>query len=157
MSFNFKPVHVPPDGGISVFLVGDTYTVLLNAAETGGNLSMVEAIVPAKAGPPMHTHHQEAESFIVMDGDLVITAENEEYEVSAGGVVYVPKGTSHKFRNRSDTKPAKMILLFTPGGMDGMFTDIGTPGVRGQLAPPLNDADIAAMGAAGSKYNYTFD
>jgi hypothetical protein len=50
-----------------------------------------------------------------------------------------------------------MILLFTPGGMDGMFTDIGTPGVRGQLAPPLNDADIAAMGAAGSKYNYTFD
>jgi quercetin dioxygenase-like cupin family protein len=118
---------------------------------------MVEAIVPAKAGPPMHTHHQEAESFIVMDGELVITAENEEYEVSAGGVVYVPKGTSHKFRNRSDTKPAKMILLFTPGGMDGMFTDIGTPGVRGQLAPPLNDADIAAMGAAGSKYHYTFD
>jgi quercetin dioxygenase-like cupin family protein len=87
MSFHFKPVHVPPDGGISVFLVGDTYTVLLNAAETGGNLSMVEAIVPAKAGPPMHTHHQEAESFIVMDGELVITAENEEYEVSAGGVV----------------------------------------------------------------------
>jgi hypothetical protein len=29
--------------------------------------------------------------------------------------------------------------------------------VRGQLAPPLNDADIAAMGAAGSKYHYTFD
>lgn len=46
-----------------------------------------------------------------MDGKLVITAENEQYEVS----------------------------------------------VRGQPAPPLNDADIAAMGAAGNKYNYTFD
>ncbi|WP_405910074.1 MULTISPECIES: cupin domain-containing protein [unclassified Streptomyces] len=123
-------MHVPPDAGKSVFLVGDTYTVLLNAAETGGNLSRVEAIVPAKASPPMHTQHQEAESFLVMDGELVITAENEEYEVSAGGVVYVPKRTSHKFRNRSDTRPARMILLFTPGGLDGMFPDIGTPGVR---------------------------
>jgi len=81
----------------------------------------------------MHTQHQEAESFLVMDGEPAITAENEEYEeyeVSAGGVVYVPKRTSHKFRSRSDTRPARMILLFTPGGLDGMFPDIGTPGVR---------------------------
>jgi mannose-6-phosphate isomerase-like protein (cupin superfamily) len=157
MSFDLRPVHVSSDAGESVFLVGDTYTVLLSAAQTGNEFSLVEALVPAQAGPPRHTHHNEAESFIVVEGQLIVHAGDDEYEVSKGGVVYIPKGTSHTFRNRSETKPAKMIILFTPSGMEGMFTDIGTPGVRGQVAPPLNDADIAAMSAAGEKYHYTFD
>ena len=157
MSIGLRPVHVPPDGGTPVFLVGDTYTTLLTTSHTNGELSLVEAIVPAEAGPPPHTHHNESETFIVMAGGLVITAGDEEYEVQAGGVVYVPKGTRHSFTNKSLTKPARMYFLYTPGGMDGMFTDIGTPGVRGVVGPPLNDVDVKAMGEAGEKYHYTFD
>ncbi|MBW8793176.1 MAG: cupin domain-containing protein, partial [Streptomyces sp.] len=59
-------MHVPPDGGEPVYLVGDTYTTLLKATHTNGELSLVEAIMPADAGPPPHTHHGESETFIVM-------------------------------------------------------------------------------------------
>jgi quercetin dioxygenase-like cupin family protein len=157
LSLDIPPVHVPSDGGEPVFLVGDTYTVLLKSTQTNGELSLVEAIVPADAGPPVHTHHGESETFLVLDGKLVITAGNDEYEVADGGVVYVPKGVKHSFRNLSHTKPARMYFFYAPGGMDGMFTEIGTPGVRGQVGPPLNEADVKAMGAAGEKYGYTFD
>lgn len=157
MSLHIPPVHVPPDGGEPVYLVGDTYTTLLKATHTNGELSLVEAIMPADAGPPPHTHHGESETFIVMDGELLITAGDEKYEVEAGGVVYVPKGVRHSFRNLSRTKPARIYFLYAPGGMDAMFTEIGTPGVRGQVGPPLNEVDVKAMAAVADTYGFTFD
>jgi hypothetical protein len=46
-----RPVHVPPDGGDTVFLVGDTYTTLLSGAQTDGTFTLLEALVPAHTGP----------------------------------------------------------------------------------------------------------
>ncbi|WP_162467293.1 cupin domain-containing protein [Streptomyces cavernae] len=152
---SLPPLHVPPDGGSPVFLVGDTYTTLLGAADTGGELSLAEAVVPAEAGPPPHTHHGESETFILLEGALHVTAGDEEFEVEPGGVVYVPKGVRHSFRNISPEQPARMYFLYLPGGMDGMFQEIGRPGVRGQVGPPLDPADVVAMGAVAEKYGYT--
>ncbi|MFE5212803.1 cupin domain-containing protein [Streptomyces sp. NPDC056600] len=157
MSLHLPPLHVPVDQGKPVFLVGDTYTTLLSSKETNGELSLIEAVVPADAGPPPHTHHGESETFILMEGHLTIAAGDNEYEVEPGGVVYVPKGVRHSFRNTSGTKPARMYFLYTPGGMDGMFQEIGTPGTRGTVGPPLTEADVSAMAAVAAKYNYTLD
>lgn len=157
MSVGLRYVHVPADGGEPVFLVGDTYSVLLRGEATGGRLGVVEGIVPAKAGPPLHTHHRESETFLVTKGVLTITAGDEEYDVAAGGLVYIPQGLSHRFFNRNEREPATVALLFTPAGMEDMFTDIGTRGVRGEIGPPINDADVAAMAAAGARYGYTFE
>ncbi len=49
---SLPPLHIPPDGGSPVFLVRDAYTTLLSAADTGGELSLAEAIVPADSGRP---------------------------------------------------------------------------------------------------------
>ncbi len=62
------PVHVPPDGGATVFLVGDTYTTLLSGAETGGAFTLLEALVPPDTGPPPHFHQAEDETFLLLDG-----------------------------------------------------------------------------------------
>lgn len=150
-----KHVPVSTDGGI--YLVGDTYSVLLSSEETSGKLGMVEALVPAQAGPPPHTHLNEDECFILMEGNLQVNAGGQEYEVSAGGIVYIPKGTSHSYRNASDTEPAKMIAIFTPAGMEEMFREIGKPGKRGHLAPPLNPEEVQAMSGVATKYGFTFD
>ncbi|GHF19000.1 hypothetical protein GCM10014715_87280 [Streptomyces spiralis] len=156
MSFGV-PKHMSLESGEGIFLVGDTYSVLLSSEETSGKLGMVEVLVPAEAGPPPHTHLNEDECFILMEGNLQVTAGHDEYEVSQGGVVYIPRGTSHKYRNLSDTEPAKMIALFTPAGMERMFREIGKPGIRGQLAPPVDFADVEAMGNVAQKYGFTFD
>lgn len=150
-------MHLHADGGEPVFLVGDTYSVLFRGDATGGRLSVVEGIVPAKAGPPLHTHHRDSETFLVTTAVLTITAGDDEYDVAAGGLVYIPEGLSRRFFNRNEREPATMALSFTPAGMEGMLTDIGTRGVRGEIGPPINDADIAAMAAAGAKSGYTFD
>ncbi|WP_411093542.1 cupin domain-containing protein [Streptomyces sp. 049-1] len=156
MSFGV-PKHVSLESGEGIYLVGDTYSVLLSSEETAGKLGMVESLVPAQAGPPPHTHHNEDECFILVEGRLMVTAGEDEYEVSPGGVVYIPRGTSHSYRNLSSAEPAKMIAIFTPAGMEEMFREIGRPGIRGQLAPPLDPSDVEAMGSVAKKYGFTFD
>ena len=48
-----------------------------------------------------------------------------------------------------------MYFMFSPAGMEGMFAEIGAPGVRGQQALPLTMADLQAMMAVAAKYKFT--
>ncbi len=85
-----RAVHVPADGGPSVFLVGDTYTTLLSGAQTGGVFTLLEALVLPEAGPPPHAHHGEEETFFgswsLDDGRLTSTEHGVEvdHRVAAG-------------------------------------------------------------------------
>lgn len=75
-----SPVHVRPDGGNSVFLVGDTYTTLLSGAQTGGAFTLLEAQVRPEAGPPPHAHHGEEETFVLLEGEMLFHVGGETYE-----------------------------------------------------------------------------
>jgi hypothetical protein len=59
----------------------------------------------------------------------------------------------HSFRT-SGTAPARMLFMYSPAGMEGMFAEIGTPGTRGVVGPPLGPADVAAMIGVAAKYNF---
>jgi mannose-6-phosphate isomerase-like protein (cupin superfamily) len=82
------PVHVPPEGGDTVFLVGDTYTTLLSGAQTGGAFTLLEALVPAHTGPPPHIHHAEDETFILLEGALSFRVADATYDARAGTVIF---------------------------------------------------------------------
>ena len=148
------PVHVPPDGGETVFLVGDTYTTLLSGAQTGGTFTLLEALVPPESGPPPHYHIAEDETFILLEGRITFRFGDEVIDARPGTVVYVPRGTPHSFKNVAGGL-ARMYFMFSPAGMEGMFAEIGAPGVRGQQAPPLTMADLQAMMAVAAKYKFT--
>lgn len=149
-----KPVIVPPAGGDTVFLVGDTYTTLLSGHQTGGTFTLLEALVPPDTGPPPHRHEAEDETFILVEGSIDFHLAGETHQAAAGSVIFVPKGAVHSFRNKG-TGPAKMLFMYSPAGMEGMFTEIGKPGTRNVQAPPLDPADIAAMIAVAGKYKFT--
>ncbi|MGP4048474.1 cupin domain-containing protein [Streptomyces sp. 2A115] len=103
------------------------------------------------------THRGESETFIMMEGQLVITAGDGGYEVQPGGVVNVPKGLRHSFMNLSRTKSARIYFLYAPGGVDGMSAEIGTLGVRGVVSPSLNETSVKAMDYLADQYWYNFD
>ena len=138
---DLQPVHLGPDEGPSVFLVGDTYTTLLSGAQTGGAFTLLEAVVMPDAGPPPHVHHGEEETFVLLDGRMTFTVDGRTHDADPGSV---------------GDGPAKMLFLYSPPGMDGMFPELGRPGRRGVIPPPLDPADIAAMAAVAGKYNFSF-
>ena len=150
-----RPVHVPADGGESVFLVGDTYTTLLSGTQTGGVFTLLEALVLPEAGPPPHAHHGEEETFFLLQGHMVFT-------VAGGDVPRPPRrndlraeNVAHSYRNVGES-PAKMVFMYSPAGMDAMFPEIGKPGRRGVVGPPLDPADLVAMAGVAEKYNFSF-
>ncbi len=149
-----EPVHVGQQDGDTVFLVGDTYTTLLSGKQTGGTFSLLEALVPPDTGPPPHIHHAEDETFILLEGELTFRLGNDNHDARAGTVIFVPKGTPHSFKNIG-SGVARMMFMYSPAGMEGMFAEIGAPGKRGVQAPPLNPADIAAMIAIAPKYRFS--
>ncbi len=135
-------VHVPAGEGEKVWVVGDTYTLKATSETTGGVVSLMEASVPAGAGPPPHIHTNAEEVFYVLEGELEFLDGDETFVARAGSFVFVPRGTLHRFRNVGYGH-ARMIVLYTPAGFESFFTAVGQPARPGEPAPPLGEQELA--------------
>lgn len=150
-----EPVHVPYDGGESVFLVGDTYTTLLSGGQTGGAFTLLEALVMPEAVRP-RTYTREGGDLRPARGRaMIVHIGSETYDAQAGTVLYVPRDVPHSYSNIGEG-PARMLFMYSPAGMEGMFAEIGRPGRRGALPPPLDPADLEALASVTAKYRLSF-
>lgn len=147
-------VHVPPGGGETVWLLGDTYTLKVSGEQTGGAFTLLEAVVPLGGGPTPHIHHLEDEVFIILEGELLVKVAGRTLSAPAGTVISVPKGTQHSYAVVGTT-PVRMLFLYIPAGMEKMFDEIGTPAQPGLAAPPVSEEDVAKLLSVAAKYNFT--
>ncbi len=131
--------------GTMVLGPGDIYTFLATTEETDGAYFVLEGMVPPDAGPPPHIHHDQDESFYVVEGQLEIMVDGEVREAKAGDFVHVSKGSPHSFFNRS-----QIVATFVPAGNAEKFfreaMDETTD--RNATPPSLDDAMIQRMMAA---------
>lgn len=137
--------------GERIWIVGDTMTLKASDASTGGSLVFLENLTAPGGGPPPHVHAREDEFFYVLDGTFEIRIGDDVHALGPGGFAFVPRGTVHNFRNSVDT-PSRILVGFTPGGMDGFFRESGRPAVDDGPAPDLDDDEIARTMAAAPKY-----
>jgi quercetin dioxygenase-like cupin family protein len=148
--------HLQADTGPSYWGPGDRYTFLVTGAQSNGSLFIMEAIIPPGGGPPLHIHHREEESFYLLDGTLEITLGEKKVKATTGDFVQIPRGTVHAFRNTGSTT-ARMLLLFSPAGMEKYFAEVLEPVQnRSAAIPPVTDALIARMVGAATKHGTEF-
>ena len=125
MTQNLKqtmPFHRRHTEGRSFWGPGDLYTFLVTGEESGGAYFSMLAMVPPQGGPPLHIHLNEHETFYVLDGAPTFRLGDERIVAGPGDFVNVPKGVLHNFRNLSD-RPVRMILTFTPAGIEKFFEE----------------------------------
>jgi quercetin dioxygenase-like cupin family protein len=137
--------------GERLWIVGDTMTFKATGESTGGNLVLLENLTAPGGGPPPHIHTREDEFFYVLDGTFEIRIDDDVHAVGPGGFAYVPRGTVHNFRNTAATA-GRILVGFTPSGMEGFFRASGRPAVDDGPAPPLDDDEIARTTAAAPVY-----
>ena len=142
---------VVPGGGERIWIVGDTLTFKATGETTDGNLVLFENLTAPGGGPPPHFHTREDEFFFVLDGEFEIRIGDELHTLEAGGYAFVPRGTVHNFRNVGKS-PSRLLVGFTPGGIEGFFRESGRPATDDGPAPPVDDDEIARTMAAGPKY-----
>jgi quercetin dioxygenase-like cupin family protein len=125
-----------------VCLAGDTYTILLAGADTGGRYCLIDMQVLPGGGPPPHRHDFE-EMFTILDGEIEFTFRGEKTSVRAGETVNIPANAPHFFKNVSG-KPSRMLCLCAPAGQEEYFMAVGDRVESRTAAPPnLSEAERA--------------
>jgi quercetin dioxygenase-like cupin family protein len=107
--------------------------VLLRSEQSGGHLSVVEIVVPARsAGPPLHRHDFD-EAFYMLEGELVFQVRDEVVTKRAGELSFAPRNVAHALANHSDAD-ARYLLVCTPPGLERHFARMAA-GSQGVPAP----------------------
>ncbi len=108
-----------------VIPIGKSSVRLLSVGGDTADLSSAEEIrvPPEFGGPPPHFHQKTNHSWYVAEGQLRLTVEGVSHDLSPGGFVYVPVGSSHTFANPT-SHPAVMVEFTTPGGFDRYLSDL---------------------------------
>ena len=116
-------------------LVFGELTILVRAANesTGGAFALFEE-VPPLADTPLHVHEREDELFYVLDGEHVFTVGEDEFRVGPGGLAFAPRGIPHAQR-RVVPGEGRLLVLTTPGGLEGFFRELATAQTAGTLGP----------------------
>ena len=133
-------IRFGPGGGI--------YRIVTTPAQTGGTHFAFEAYEPPGGGPPLHIHRTEDELFFVLDGEISFFIDGRVIRARAGETAFVPRGAAHCFKNIS-TRPARVLVLFTPGHIEGFFEF----GVSPSGMPPSDEELIARLTELAPAYN----
>jgi quercetin dioxygenase-like cupin family protein len=111
-----QPFVVTPKDHKPFHVVGEAVAVLADARRTGS----LEAFLqegPQGAGPPPHVHAWD-EAYYVLDGAIEVLTEDRWQTVGPGEFVFVPGGTPHTFRMKTERA---RFLSFTSGGNAAAF------------------------------------
>ncbi|CAI5517803.1 unnamed protein product [Closterium sp. Naga37s-1] len=125
---------VDAGGGKVVNAMGMRVRIKAEAEQTGGSYSVIEYEIPAGEGTEEHIHTREHEAWFLLDGQMTWTIEKETYQASQGSFMHMPLGRAHSFRNNSD-RPARMLVICMPGGLEKYFLEIGDPEEAAERAP----------------------
>jgi mannose-6-phosphate isomerase-like protein (cupin superfamily) len=115
-----------------IAVVGDTYTILVSGADTGGRHCLIDMLAPDGGGPPPHRHDCE-EMLTLLDGEIEFTFRGRSLVARAGTTVNIPANAPHAFRNKSG-RPARLLCLCAPAGQEAFFAAVGAP-VASRVAP----------------------
>ena len=138
--------------GRAAWVVGDLYTVKASGEDTGGAFALIEVLVPPQSGPPPHTHSREDEAFYVLEGEFEVHVDDQRLTAGPGTWVTMGKGSLHHFKN-TGSKPAKMLILATPAGLDRFFLEAGRDATDSSLeSGAVRPGDTEKLLAVSPKY-----
>jgi quercetin dioxygenase-like cupin family protein len=103
----------------TIDVLGLPHRVLVAAEDTPSGYEIIEISGPAGLGVPPHVHADEDETFVVTRGRVGFRAGDEEYAVTAGQAVNLPRGLPHAFTLLEEG--TSMVLTIVPGNLAGMF------------------------------------
>jgi quercetin dioxygenase-like cupin family protein len=128
-----EPVSIPADAGEAWWWFGSLAVIKATAADTGGQMSIVEVTEPPGAEAPLHVHHAEDEGFWVLEGDITFEVGGTKIPAGPGGYVFGPRDIPHRFF--VGQRGCRMLFIFTPGGFEELIRAMSKPAAARTLPP----------------------
>lgn len=117
------------------FYGGGVYTWLAKAEDTAGAFLMCEVQMEQGKLTPLHTHPAD-ESLYLLEGELLMHMDGEEYRLTAGGLAFAPRGVPHAFKVLSPV--ARVLCVHTPGTCEAFYMGASEPIDAGTASGPVD-------------------
>jgi quercetin dioxygenase-like cupin family protein len=109
------------DGVIKPRRTREPLRLLLESADSSGELGVVEMQMPPRAGgPPLHVHPTHGEGFYVLEGQLAFQVGSEVVTAGPGTWLFAPRNVPHTLANPGDHL-GTLLCFFAPGGFERRF------------------------------------
>ena len=131
------------DGVIKPRRTPEPLRLLLESADSSGELGVVEMQMPPRAGGlPLHVHPTHGEGFYVLEGQLAFQVGSEVVTAGPGTWLFAPRNVPHTLANPGD-QLSTVLCFFAPGGFERRFARALAQQAGGSLP-----ADLQALSEA---------
>lgn len=132
--FTDRHLATEPDTSRAWWFLG-TLAVLRNPIGAPRTPAVIELTVPPGGSPPRHLHEELDDSFLLLDGEVVVRCGTQTVIAHPGTYVVLPQGVEHTFRVTSRV-PARLLLVHGDDSFLQFIEALGTPTTEHRLPPP---------------------
>ncbi len=148
-----KPIAVGKGEGEARWWFGALAVIKTTAAETGGQLTIIDITNPPGWEAPLHVHHRDDEGFWILEGSATIEVGDTTLEVGAGDYAFGPRDIPHRYT--VGDAGCRMLFIMVPGGMEDVVRATSEPAASLTLPPPPDqEPDIDAIKAIVKQHGY---
>jgi quercetin dioxygenase-like cupin family protein len=145
-----QPVAVGKDAGDARWWFGSLAVIKATAADTGGQMAIIEITEPPGAEAPLHVHHREDEGFWLLEGSATFVVGDTTIEGVAGDYLFGPRDIPHAYT--VGAAGCRMLFILTPGGMEELIIATSEPAGSRTLPPPEEEPDWEGLVATAHAY-----
>jgi quercetin dioxygenase-like cupin family protein len=147
------PLAVSSNQGDARWWFGTLAVIKTTAAQTGGQLTIIDVTNPPGFEGPLHVHHRDDEGFWILEGSVTFQVGDRTIEASAGDYAFGPRDIPHRYT--VGDAGCRMLFLMVPGGMEDIVRATSEPAASLTLPPPPDkEPDIDAIKAISEKHGY---
>ena len=132
-----QPAAVRSDEGEARWWFGALAVIKATAADTGGQMTIVEVTEHPGAEAPLHVHYRDDEAFWILEGDVTFEVGDATIGASAGDYVFGPRNVPHRFK--VGDRGCRMLFVLTPGGIEDVIRATSEPAASRTLPPPSEE------------------
>lgn len=132
-----QPKVVRRDEGDARWWFNSLAVIKATAADTGGQLTIVEITESPGVEGPLHVHHREDEGFWILEGSTTFEIGDMTFEAHAGDYVFGPRDIPHRYSVGAEG--CRMLFLMTPGGFENLVIAMSRPAESRTVAPPSEE------------------
>jgi quercetin dioxygenase-like cupin family protein len=128
----------------SIWFTDSFIRIHVTPEDTDGAYALLEILAPSGHVTPPHVHENDAESFLLLEGEITLHTGDGPTVVRPGQAGHVPAGVAHTLCVTS-SGPARAVLVSVPSGFVDYIRACGRPAEREALPTLDGPPDIEPL------------